>query len=142
MEFKQGDVVRCVDNKGFGIDLTLNKEYTVIRVYNMSVCIVDDSGIEYRYNNPRFVLVVGWTPEKGEMVLVKDDSSEGWVERVFIVDLGEKYNSRYLCERLERPDYYLGWEQIKKLEPQVTEVTMDEIANKFNIPVEQLKIKK
>lgn len=142
MEFKQGDIVRCVDNKGFGIDLTLNKEYTVIRAYNTSVFIIDDKGGEYAYNNPRFELVVGWIPKKGELVLVKDDSSEEWLERVFIVDLGEKYKNRYLCEKVTESHIFIGWEQIKKLEPQVTELTMDEIANKFNIPVEQLKIKK
>jgi hypothetical protein len=143
MKFKKGDDVRCVNANNYDSRLTINKRYIVIKYYNNCAYIIDDTGVKYGYDKSRFELVksLDWTPEKGELALVRDGCGD-WVERIFIIDLGEKYTGRYLCEMREQPTSYLGWEQIKKLEPVVTELTIDEIAKKFNIPVEQLKIKK
>ncbi len=48
--------VICIDNKGYEISLTLNKEYDVIIEYpdHDSIRIIDDSDEDYIFSNKRF----------------------------------------------------------------------------------------
>ena len=48
-DFKVGDKVRCVVDNGIR-DLTVRKEYRVLRVYGDDVELIDDAGDEYQYD--------------------------------------------------------------------------------------------
>jgi hypothetical protein len=143
-EIKVGDRVVCMDNDGFSGILTVGKEYTVIgrRDFQTKIMLVmvDDEGEESNFLVNRFELVE-WVPKRGEIVLVQGCGD--WVEREFITDLGDSIDYRYICRDKEDQRKFCFWDVMKqKVEPKITELTMDEIAEKFGIAVEQLKIKK
>lgn len=88
-----------------------------------------------------------WKPKRGERVLVWDYK---WDEReaIFIAEIeGDIFP--YVAVRQEYEGNFLKgekfltyqWKNMKPI-PQVKEVTMQEIAEKFGVEVEQLKIKK
>lgn len=57
MNFKQGDLIACIDDNTFDKTLTLNKVYSVIKEgYNNIVWIIDDLGEENFYASCRFKL--------------------------------------------------------------------------------------
>ena len=68
---------------------------------------------DYGYTKARKKIVLGYYPELPKPYLVQGETSEE----------------------------YFGYDYAKDI-PRTKEVTMQEIADKFNIPVEQLKIKK
>ena len=56
-----------------------------------------------------------WVPESGEEVFVRDSANQGWENRVFVADLGNKYKNRYVCESAGDGARVVGWEQIKQI---------------------------
>jgi hypothetical protein len=79
--------------------------------------VIDEEGDEY------FVMGVA-----GKMVWLSDDENEA---------TSTAYTTPYTLKELERLEY-----KVKGEEPEVTELSMDEIADKFGVSVKQLKIKK
>jgi hypothetical protein len=64
----------------------------------------------------------------GKMVWLSDDENEA---------TGTAFITPYTVKELEGLEY-----KVKGEEPEVTELSMDQIAEKFGVSVEQLKIKK
>ena len=88
-----------------------------------------------------------WKPKRGDRVLVWDNEGDER-ERIFITQIeGDIYPYVAVNFLLEgnfiRGEKFttVGWKNMKPI-PQVKEVTMQEIAEKFGVEVEQLKIKK
>ena len=59
-KFKVGDVVKCVDNKGFAVRLTIGKEYEVVKISDDDMIMVDN-GERFYYYSYRFELSEGGT---------------------------------------------------------------------------------
>lgn len=84
------------------------------------------------------------------LVEVRNNESSRWVKRVLVLIRKVGSINIYYCiadtDNLERSNWIktiTPWNCMREIEePKVTELTIDEIAQKFNIPVEQLKIKK
>jgi hypothetical protein len=73
----------------------------------------------------------------GKLVIFEYIESDDYIES----DTDERVSFNYTCDEL----HDLGWRLDEKPieeKPETIVLTMDEIAKKFNIPVEQLKIKK
>lgn len=61
MIFKKGDLVKCVNNYPHGngepSNLTINKSYKIIGIFNLSIYVTNDLGNRnYSYRKDRFVL--------------------------------------------------------------------------------------
>jgi hypothetical protein len=73
-----------------------------------------------------------------------------WYKRVLVLERIVNDKKIYYCvynvstlEAINKETELTNWKYMREIEePKVTELTLDEIAQKFNIPVEQLKIKK
>ena len=59
-KFKVGDVVKCVDNKGFAVRLTIGKEYEVVKISDDDMIMVYN-GERFYYYSYRFELSEGGT---------------------------------------------------------------------------------
>lgn len=73
IEFKEGDVVKCIDSTdiGFYAGLTMGKYYTIIKSYISSfsgsfVTIIDDCGDHVDFFTSRFV--IDKTPIRNETI--------------------------------------------------------------------------
>lgn len=59
-EFKVGDIVKCVDNNGVAVRLTIGKEYEVVKLSDNDMIMVDN-GERFYYFSYRFELSEGGT---------------------------------------------------------------------------------
>lgn len=87
-------------------------------------------------------------PKRGDYVLVQDRGAKSWSKEIFLtyIEGAEKpvitlhphdsYNYKHNI-----PFRMTMWEKMNPLIPETKELTMQEIADKFNIPVESLRIK-
>lgn len=93
-----------------------------------------------------------WTPKRGDKVLVSFTGEEGYyLERIFVAEIKNALHPYIIVNENFKEKFIKGepfdtfnTSHIKPIptpQPQ-TEVTMDEIAEKFNIKVENLKIVK
>lgn len=86
MTFKVWDKVRCIDDGWWFGDLTLWKEYKVIKEQGICTYVIDDRGVESSYFTDRFELVqedklpheLLWLPKY--FVVKKDESDPLWGE--------------------------------------------------------------
>jgi hypothetical protein len=78
------------------------------------------------------------------VVQVRDSQDESWVDRVFIMEKNEKFlcwaNGETLDEA-KKATNALSWNFMREV-PKKRVITLQEIADKFNIDVEQIEIKK
>lgn len=88
-----------------------------------------------------------WIPKRGDRVLVKSFDGR-WVERIFITLIEDCEEPYVVVCYGEECNFYEGlavkcvlYKEAKPIQPQ-TELTMDEIAEKFGIDVNNLKIVK
>lgn len=80
--------------------------------------------------------------KEGEIVRVSDTKcSEVYCDRIFVKDLGEDYLYRYLVVGLYDTPNTGEVTSYRFIKDSVVEVTMEEVADKFGISVNRLKIK-
>lgn len=86
--------------------------------------------------------------ERGERVLVRDSDDENWVESIFVTKIDGAKRPYVVVSYFDEDEFMNGdvfntvkYKQIKKLQAK-KEITMQEIADKFGIDVNDLKIKK
>lgn len=80
-----------------------------------------------------------WEPKWGEEVEVSDSKGWGWVKRIF-VGLNPSTNTDYKFIVADTIGLPTGWRYCRKI-PTKTELTLKEIADKFKVRVENLRIK-
>ena len=68
-------------------------------------------------------------------------NSEGWCRSRLIAILPDDCSLRYITKRHNETVWH-SYEQIRHIEPKVKEVTIQEIAEKFGVSVESIKIVK
>ena len=79
------------------------------------------------------------------MWLSDDEDFKTKSKRVVFMEKCGKYIAWANAETIEESENFFGttaWNFAKNIEPETVELTMDEIAEKFGISVENLKIKK
>lgn len=75
--------------------------------------------------------------EYGQEVEVKDKKDVMWRKFRYFVSKNPKIDG-FIC--VNSDGIINTWDEVRLPQPVIKELTMDEIAKKFNIPVEQLKI--
>ena len=143
-KFKTGDSVKYIDTCQF-FGLTIGKEYRVSGIHGSMVNILLDDGTECLIKDKRFVKVIS-KPKYGDKVLVSDKEDGDYEEQYFIAHVeGSDYpygvNTEKPRQDKQSQTIYM-YKYMKNIEGETNEYTMDEIADKLGIPVEQLKIKK
>jgi hypothetical protein len=80
---------------------------------------------------------------KGKMMEVSNDMIH-WVERNVLGQLQTSKGIRCIAQGVTSDTILVSWKYCREIQPkpQITTLTMDDIAKKFNIPVEQLNIQK
>lgn len=89
-----------------------------------------------------------WTPQRGDMVLVRFDESDKWEERIYLTTI-KGLPKPIMCVKFEFEEKFkngqefnaMGWKQMKQT-PKKVNITMQEIADKFGCTIEQLNIVK
>lgn len=83
---------------------------------------------------------------QGEWVIGQEyEFSDGdmyWDKFKLIAVLPENFNFRFIVQREKYPNDFTTYKHIRHIEPQIKEVTIEEIAEKFGVSVESIKIKK
>lgn len=147
MKFKPGDKVKRISFRGgFCHFMKEDGPTTVKSVIDGNLISIDSEGNGCRYGHPadQYELIKEKTMENlqvGDILLNQNDTEcevFAVLGKVVIVNDGDddKYTATYIIEELIND----GW-QVKGTEPEVKEVTLEEIAEKMNIPVSQLRIK-
>ena len=130
--------MRFVKFKENGLDVTKCKEYEVKFETELEVCIMDDLGDLRNLTKHATYFEIIDRP-----VMVKALEKQGFfrVGLELVHDLGESFQYRYVCK--DDNDNITVRRNIEYIEEKPkTELTLEEIAEKFNIKVEDLKIKK
>ena len=65
-----------------------------------------------------------------------------WRKRKLIAILPKKYKFRFIVQHGESPNSHSCYSKIRHIQPQIKEVTIEEIAEKFGVSVDTIKIKK
>jgi len=112
--------------------------------------INSDIQLWYKIISFQEFLEMEWKEEfvRWERVLMRDYDYEEWEERIYIATIKWAKTPYIVVNNLDEKKF-INWEkfsimaykQIKKLKPK-TELTMQEIADKFWIDIDNLKIKK
>ena len=148
-KFKVGDKVMYIKDR-FTKLITWNV-YVVSGVDSrgegVSIEGISTSNVVFGWDVDDFVLV---DYKVGDLVECSDNG-EFWTEKHFLADLSmvKSKDINYLTSEVHpdnmcwsRQSHIYQYKYIRPVKPEVTEFTMDEIAEKLGIPVEQLKIKK
>lgn len=87
-----------------------------------------------------------------EMLVTNSDGTYVWTtnqaaKRTVVCDLGENFTHRYVaihCDRINGKHIPVLWRYAREVdeEPEVLELTLDDIAEKYNVSVDKIKIKK
>lgn len=140
MKYKKGDKIRIVDGgniKG-GSCLADGEIYTVSYVSqeNLTLArrptdwitkVIDATEFQYIEKAEEF--------EKGELIEVKNCFGE-WIQRKYITTIDHRY--KYVVE--SEVEGISGFREARKIQKKI-ELTLSEIADKFDIPRDQLRIK-
>jgi hypothetical protein len=138
---------RGVDTKDYSGECT--EQYGDVYMY---YGVIDGLFNNYRYRDVLYhnaeIIELPVEFERGERVLVRDRDNSEWCESIFITKIdGALYPyvvviSNYEDDFMNGKEFYTTqYRQCKKL-PTEKELTMQEIADKFGINVNDLKIKK
>lgn len=113
------------------------------------VCISTDTKPNIPIQSVKDFLEELSVPKEGEVVLVRNSDLSKWLKRIYLGTIARAiypyityaYNKHKQYSEIE-PMPTFCWKQMKRIEvkPKETTLTMDQIAEKFGIPVEQLKV--
>lgn len=140
MKFKVGDTVIALEDTN---GITKDNEYVVAGEWGESIHLVDDDGDdrtrpadEYKLKEKTMDnLQNGDVLENADYNY--DREVQGTIGKVVIVTDTDDDNAAFYAPKQLTQD---GW-KLKGTEPELTEVTLQEVADKLNVPVEQLRIK-
>lgn len=114
-------------------------KYVEISIPKAFINIIDDEAESYLFEGRST-----WQPVLGETIYVRNNEKSEWVKRIFFAMREECFTCVHPDSeddfRMKRPFTIVSWDFAKPI-PKITEITMEEIAAKFNIPVEEIKIK-
>ncbi len=143
--FKNAKEVRCLsDSKTINLDLMTDKG---IHKYSNRIWFdyLTDDGLNscMLYDGTALAEIISYKDEYPKVMLVWDYDETLAVERV----IHSKYNDFYICltgiSNLKELNKAIGVVYCKHAKdlPTVKEVTLEEVAEKFNVSVENLRIK-
>lgn len=110
------------------------------------------------YSSPYDLSGAGWSwmegwlvplfePKRGDLIEVSDTEGELWFGRTFLSEIkGANYPIHTVgnSSDIDNPPFHvMSYKLMREIkpEPEVKELTLSEIADKFNVSVEQLRIK-
>lgn len=139
MRFKKGDKVEfskfCKDTSSFrGME---GKTGFVECHVDAGVCKVCVDGV-YVFVDESWLIPASEYPKK--MLVWNDDDADA-VEREVVAYVSELEYPYLRCAK-GLVNGYIGYKNAKDIKPQQIELTLDDIAKKYDVPVEQIKIKK
>ncbi|MFW6248206.1 MAG: hypothetical protein ACOC4J_00380 [Bacteroidota bacterium] len=154
MKYKVGDKVKVREDLVAYGDYKMEHDPEISDVFSKNmeffkgkICTITEADGKYCLDDNLFF---NWTDEMlepveektfpREMLVWDDNESKSLPKKVIFYNHGNKFP--WLVESESTSGIYIGYKHAKEIEPQQVELTLEDIAEKFNVPVDKLKIKK